>query len=49
MFFSHDTMIRYYAGLESSTLLKLYQLYKPDFDLFGYDLPVPLLHAGSLG
>lgn len=35
----HSMIIRYYKGLGKHWLDKLYETYKPDFDLFGYEVP----------
>ena len=34
---------QYYEGLSKETILKLYELYRPDFELFGYEIPEGLL------
>ena len=40
----HDTMLRYYADMGPETIRQLYEVYKADFEIFGYELPVALLH-----
>ena len=34
---------QYYEGLGDERILALYELYKPDFELFGYEIPPGLL------
>lgn len=44
----HDTMIKYYADMGPETIRQLYELYKADFEIFGYEIPLPLLHPHSI-
>lgn len=37
-------MLRYYADMGPETIRQLYEVYKADFEIFGYELPVALLH-----
>ena len=37
-----NNFFRYYTGLSTDTLEKLYEFYKVDFELFGYDVPARL-------
>ena len=37
--FGESRFYRYYQGLPKETLQKLYNIYKPDFELFGYKIP----------
>lgn len=39
----HTLLIRYYKGIGRHWLMKIYETYKPDFDLFGYEIPSYLL------
>ena len=36
-------MYQYFEGLPKATILALYELYKPDFELFGYEIPAGLI------
>jgi len=40
----HKLLIRYYKGIGRHWLQKIYLSYKPDFDLFGYEIPPYLLN-----
>ena len=37
--FGQSQLYRYYEGLPKSVIQQLYELYKPDFQLFGYEIP----------
>ena len=41
--FGNLHMYRYFEGLPKETILALYEFYKPDFELFGYEIPAGLI------
>ena len=41
-------MIKYYADMGPETIRQLYELYKADFEIFDYEIPLPLLHPHSV-
>lgn len=41
-----DVAMEYFSSLDRSTILKLFEIYKMDFDLFGYD-PSEFLKKGQ--
>jgi len=41
--YGQNHFYQYYEGLSKETIKKLYELYRPDFELFGYEVPEGLL------
>ena len=41
--YGQNHFYQYYEGLSKQTIQKLYELYRPDFELFGYEIPEGLL------
>ena len=41
--YGQNHFYQYYEGLSKQTIQKLYELYRPDFELFGYEIPESLL------
>lgn len=41
--YGQNHFYQYYEGLSKETIQKLYELYRPDFELFGYEIPEGLL------
>ena len=41
--YGQNHFYQYYTGLKKETILKLYNLYKQDFELFGYNIPPGLI------
>ena len=41
--YGQNHFYQYYEGLSKQTIQKLYELYRPDFELFGYQIPEGLL------
>ena len=41
---NHDMILRYYKGLGRHWIERLYEKYKPDFELFDYEIPPILLN-----
>ena len=41
---NHDLILRYYKGLGRHWIERLYEKYKPDFELFNYEIPPLLLN-----
>ena len=35
----YEKMVRYYKGLPKSVVLKVYEMFEVDFEIFGYDIP----------
>ena len=42
--YSQQKFYQYFAGLGNDRIQALYELYKPDFELFGYEIPEGLLN-----
>ncbi|CBY37372.1 unnamed protein product [Oikopleura dioica] len=36
---NHSTLLKFYANMGKDNIRKIYELYKPDYDLFQYDVP----------
>ena len=47
--YAQNHFYQYYAGLSKETIEQLYELFKPDFDLFGYKIPAGLGAAPGRG
>ena len=41
--YGERNLYQYYEGLPKETIQALYEVYKPDFELFGYEIPDGLL------
>ena len=42
---SKDIMMQYYSNISKALVSKIYNMFKVDMDMFGYDIPAAILHT----